>query len=263
MSGRLDSGQLQRLDLHEIADALRCQPELFSAAPVLRDSGLISTAKRGRFSGDRMLSDESRCLLIAAMVEAGASDRQIAEAVHCARESIPPVIEALEARGLIRPLKTRVERRIGRVTEAAAARLEQLMDVARERGLTKDEALELRGDSILVGIGADKLGISGAPQVHLHAHEHRVAPVGEDLARHYAEQLRTLSADVESGDQSLISNGFRSADTSEDTAGAVVEVSAVVGSGSSGSAVSAAGAGADTPGGGSASGAGVGEDDGN
>jgi hypothetical protein len=156
-----------------------------------------------------------------------------------------------------------VERRIGRVTEAAAARLEDLMDAARARGLTKDEAQELRGESILVGIGADKLGISGAPQVHLHAHEHRVAPVGEDLARQYAEQLRNLSADVESGGQVLISNGLSVADTADDTAGAIIEVGQVGSDGGSGGAVSAAGAGADTPGGGSRSGAGAGTNDGN
>ena len=263
MSGRLDSNQLQRLELHEIAAALQSQPDLFAAAPVLRDSGLISTAKRGKFSGQRLLRDESRCLLIAALVEAGASDRQIAESVHCARESIPPVIAALEDRGLIRPLKTRVERSIGRVTEAAAARLEELMGNARERGLTKDESLELRGESILVGIGADKLGISGAPQLHLHAHEHRVAPVGEDLARRYAEQLRTLSADVESGADALICNGLRGGDTSHDTlagAGMVVEV----GGGLSGSAVVSAGdLGGDTPGGGSPSARGGITNDGN
>lgn len=267
MSGRLDSNQLARLELHEIADALRSQPDLFEQAPVLRDSGLISTAKRGKFSGQRLLRDESRCLLIAALVEAGASDRQIAEAVRCARESIPPVLAALEDRGLIRPLKTRVERRIGRVTEAAAARLEELMDRARAQGLTKDESLELRGESILVGIGADKLGISGAPQVHLHAHEHRVAPVGEDLAKRYAEQLRSLSADVESGDGALISNGLRGGDTLQDTAagsGMVIEV----GGGSAGSAAesaaaSAGGLGADTPGGGSPSARGGITNDGN
>jgi hypothetical protein len=107
------------------------------------------------------------------------------------------------------------------------------------------------------------LGISGAPQVHLHAHEHRVAPVGEDLARQYAEQLRNLSADVESGADALISNGLRGSDTADDTAGAVIEVGQVGGDGGSGGAVSAAGAGADTPGGGSRSVAGAGTDDGN
>jgi hypothetical protein len=133
-------------------------------------------------------------------------------------------------------------------------------DLIAARKVTSEAAAILKAGWVGAGVFLDK--VSG-PQIHLHAHEHRVAPVGEDLARQYAEQLRNLSADVESGADALISNGLRGSDTADDTAGAVIEVGQVGGDGGSGGAVSAAGAGADTPGGGSRSVAGAGTDDGN
>lgn len=244
----------QRLTAEELAEMVSAQPALFALPPV-EDRELQRSA--ARFSGKISTKDDVRCAEIARRWLVGESQRQIAEAVGCSRNTVPVVLRELERQGKLEPLKDLVLRDLG---EAVREQVAWNKDLIAAREVSSEAAAILKAGWVGAGVFLDK--VSG-PQIHLHAHEHRVAPVGEDLAKRYAEQLRTLSADVESGGDALISNCLRGADTPDDTAGAVVEVSAVVGSGSGGSAASAAGQGADTPGGGSRSGAGVGEDDGN
>lgn len=250
MSGRLSGAvAVERLELDGIAATLAGQPELFVAVPLLQDAPLFAAAKRGRFTGQNLLRDEQRCLVIASLVLAGVSDRQIAETVGCARESIPMVVRELELRGAIRPLKERVEARIGRVGEAVLQRLQTLMDRANAEhgGLTDRETQEVRAESVLAGICADKMGISGAPQVHLHAHEHRVQPVGDEALRRYRELLRGAPEDESAGD-ALDVNELRRVDTVTDTGEAgdlgVVGLAAVAGTAGGGAGGPTGGGGA-------------------
>lgn len=244
----------QRLTAEELAEMVSEQPALFALPPV-EDRELQRSA--ARFSGKISTRDDARCAEIARRWLVGESQRQIAEAVGCSRNTVPVVLRELERQGKLEPLKDLVLRDLG---EAVREQVAWNKDLIAARKVSSEAAAILKAGWVGAGVFLDK--VSG-PQIHLHAHEHRVAPVGEDLARQYAEQLRNLSSDVESGGDALISNGLRGADTADDTRGPVIEVGQVGGEGRGGSAVSAVGQGADTPGGGSASGAGVGEDDGN
>jgi hypothetical protein len=244
----------QRLTAEDLAEMVSEQPALF-ALPAVEDRELQRSA--ARFTGKIVCRDDARCAEIARRWLVGESQRDIAAAVGCSRNTVPVVLRELERQGKLEPLKDLVLRDLG---EAVREQVAWNKDLIAARKVTSEAAAILKAGWVGAGVFLDK--VSG-PQIHLHAHEHRVAPVGEDLARQYAEQLRNLSADVESGADALISNGLRGSDTADDTAGAVIEVGQVGGDGGSGGAVSAAGAGADTPGGGSRSVAGAGTDDGN
>lgn len=244
----------QRLTAEELAEMVSEQPALFALPPV-EDRELQRSA--ARFSGKISTKDDARCAEIARRWLVGESQREIAAAVGCSRNTVPVVLRELERQGKLEPLKDLVLRDLG---EAVREQVAWNKDLIAARKVSSEAAAILKAGWVGAGVFLDK--VSG-PQIHLHAHEHRVAPVGEDLARQYAEQLRSLSADVESGGQPLISNGLRGADTADDTQGPVIEFGQVGGDGLGGSAATKAGQGADTPGGGSALGAGVGEDDGN
>lgn len=244
----------QRLSAEDLAEMVSEQPALF-ALPVVEDRELQRSA--ARFTGKIACRDDARCAEIARRWLVGESQRDIAAAVGCSRNTVPVVLRELERQGKLEPLKDLVLRDLG---EAVREQVAWNKDLIAARKVTSEAAAILKAGWVGAGVFLDK--VSG-PQIHLHAHEHRVAPVGEDLAKRYAEQLRTLSADVESGGKALICNGFGGGDTAYDTpegAGMVVEV----GSGLGGSAaVSAGDLGADTPGGGSPSAPGGITNDGN
>ena len=244
----------QRLSAEDLAEMVSEQPALFALPPV-EDRELQRSA--ARFTGKITCRDDARCAEIARRWLVGESQRDIAAAVGCSRNTVPVVLRELERQGKLEPLKELVLRDLG---EAVREQVAWNKDLIASREVTSEAAAILKAGWVGAGVYLDK--VSG-PQLHLHAHEHRVAPVGEDLAKRYAEQLRTLSADVESGADALICNGLRGGDTSHDTlagAGMVVEV----GGGLSGSAVVSAGdLGGDTPGGGSPSARGGITNDGN
>ena len=245
------SPRAHRLTAEDLAEMVSDQPALFALPPV-EDRELQRSA--ARFTGKISCRDDARCAEIARRWLVGESQRDIAAAVGCSRNTVPVVLRELERQGKLEPLKDLVLRDLG---EAVREQVAWNKDLIAARKVSSEAAAILKAGWVGAGVFLDK--VSG-PQIHLHAHEHRVAPVGEDLAKRYAEQLRTLSADVESGAAALISNGLRGPDTSDDTlpaSGMVVEV------GGSDAAASAGGLGADTPGGGSPSAPGGMENDGN
>ena len=244
----------QRLSAEDLAEMVSEQPALFALPPV-EDRELQRSA--ARFSGKISTRDDARCAEIARRWLIGESQRDIAAAVGCSRNTVPVVLRELERQGKLEPLKDLVLRDLG---EAVREQVAWNKDLIAARKVSSEAAAILKAGWVGAGVFLDK--VSG-PQIHLHAHEHRVAPVGEDLAKRYAEQLRNLSADAESGEGALISNGLHGCDTSHDT-GAGLGMVIEVGSGPAGSvAATGGGLGADTPGGGSPSARGGITNDGN
>jgi hypothetical protein len=246
-----------RFSAEELAEIVSEQPNLFALPPV-EDRAVAKAA--AVFTGKITTRDDARCAEIARRYLCGESRREIAAAVGCSVNTIPVVIRSLEAAGKLETLKELVLRDLGEAVREQVAWNKELIEA---RKVSSEAAAILKAGWVGAGVYLDKVA---GPQIHLHAHEHRVDAVGEDLAKRYAEQLRNLSSERESGAAALIANGLRGADTVDDTTSGAGQA----GSGQLGAA-SADGLGvvieveacADTPGGGAPNAPGVPTTDGN
>jgi len=136
------------------------QPELFDATRALAsvmavDAPLLHAASTARrpHTGERVSQNEARALLLATLKLRGESDRSIARAIGCDRRSIPRVMERLEARGVVPPLRARLAGKIARLAESATDELEDLVGA----GIwNRDTTAALKGLGFAMGVATDK-----------------------------------------------------------------------------------------------------------
>lgn len=139
------------IDCEQVARELATQPELLPAV-------------RGRLTGKRAASDEERNLFAAALRMIGQSDREIAAAVGCARESIPFLLAEAERSARVRPVKERLARLAESLAERSGIALHRLLNRVEDGVETVDLAAMLKATGTVYGIATDKSQLlTGAP----------------------------------------------------------------------------------------------------
>jgi transposase-like protein len=176
-----------RVDFSAIADQLVSQPSLFDAATLPVEMDTVRAARIFAFSGTTTCNSrhETRAMTIAALRLAGVSKREVARQLSCSRNTIDAVMDVLEERGKIEPLKEKLPRLLSAAAAEAAEWARELID---ERAVSTEVAATLKALGVLAGIGADKV-VAAAAQVagdlHLHQHVHLE---GSDPTRDYLRQ---------------------------------------------------------------------------
>lgn len=109
------------------------QGEMFPELGVLEAARLWEPGKgEPQLSGKVLLKDWERCERVCQRLLAGESQRSIARDEAMGRNSIRKVMEVLEQRGLLEPLKKRLSRRLGHVAEALT---EDILEAAENGSL--------------------------------------------------------------------------------------------------------------------------------
>lgn len=164
-----------RLDFSAMAAQLGSQPELFACGSIPVEVDTVTAARTGAFSGTTTCNSkhETRALTIAALRLAGVSKRQVAEQLRCSRNTIDAVMEVLDARGKIEPLKERLPRLMA---SAAGEAMEWAREIIEERIVSADRAATLKALGVLGGITLTHMQAAAPHQaagdLHLHQHVH-------------------------------------------------------------------------------------------
>lgn len=117
-----------------------------------------------RYTGDRVLMDQERCLMVGALRLLEFSDRQIAKAVGCDTRSIPLMLAAAEKSGRIPALKDRLTRLTGTNAERAQIALGNLLIKAAEGSGDVDLAAMIKATATAGGINTQNLQLlTGGP----------------------------------------------------------------------------------------------------
>lgn len=140
---------MTELPAMEVCEVIERQADLFPDADLVALAGTWEPAreKGGRFSGKIITKDEALCAAICEAVLLNHSVRRIARALHVSRNSVRAVMEVLEKRGKIEPLKQRLSGRLGELAELCACNLVEL---------AQDGAIPANVASIAMGIAIDK-----------------------------------------------------------------------------------------------------------
>lgn len=146
---------LQPKTAMDVAQELVSQPALFLEFDGVR--GLEVPAKAlPEYNGKRSTLDERKLLYVGALRLLGASDRQIEEAAHVTRRTIPVLLAELEKSGRITPLKERLARATGDNAERANIALRALLDRASDGAGDIDLAAMIKAVSTAAGIATEK-----------------------------------------------------------------------------------------------------------
>lgn len=184
-----------RLDVSSLAAQLGSQPELFDPTLLPVEVDTVSAARVFAFSGTTTCNSrhETRALTIAALRLAGVSKRQIARDLSCSRNTIDAVMEVLDERGKIEPLKERLPRLMA---SAAVEAMEWAREIIDERVVSADRAATLKALGVLGGITSTHMQAAGAqPAGDLHLHQH-VHLEGVDPMRDYLRaRAKVLATD--------------------------------------------------------------------
>lgn len=121
-------------------DLLPMLPGIVAAAEVWESDG---THRTGKILG----KDEELCEQVAAMVLEGKSARRIARTLAISRGSIDAVMEVMERRGKLGPLKERLIREVGRVAELSLVRMREALE---------DDIVPPAALPIFAGVAIDK-----------------------------------------------------------------------------------------------------------
>lgn len=173
---------LATVDHRTLVQRLTEQPELFALDP--ETISLVRAVRTYQPTGERITHDEEKVAGIVLGKLLGWSDRRIAREVAVGRNSIGPAVIALEARGVLEPLKDRCRRWLGELTEQTILRARE------ELGAEKTDAALLRSLWVGAGIGTDKMGDQAPAQSHQHLHIH-----SEAAAESVRDLVRRLRGD--------------------------------------------------------------------
>lgn len=117
-----------------------------------------------RYTGDRVIQDEERCLWVGALRLLEMSDRKIAEVIGCDTRSIPLMLRAAEKSGRIPALKERLTQLTGTNAERAQIALGALLNRAAEGKGDMDLAAMIKAVSTAGGINTQNLQLlTGGP----------------------------------------------------------------------------------------------------
>ena len=117
-----------------------------------------------RYTGDRVIQDEERCLMVGALRLLECSDRQIAKAVGCDVRSIPLMLRSAEKGGRIPALKERLAQLTGSNAERAQLALAQLLNRAADGNGDIDLAAMIKAVATAGGINTQNLQLlTGGP----------------------------------------------------------------------------------------------------
>lgn len=154
----MDGSPLPLKTAEDVARELLSQPAFFLEFDGVKGLTVPPPALQ-RYTGDRSTSEqhELRNLKIGALRLLGASDRQIEEACHVTRRTIPLILADLEKSGRITPLKQRLAMATGNNAERANIALRVLLDRAAEGGESMELAGMIKAVATALGITTEKL----------------------------------------------------------------------------------------------------------
>lgn len=112
------------------------QPPLFSIFDLPTNPKLAGLAKdwepgKWKHTGAGLLSDEELCELVCTDILSGLSQRAVARKYGISRNSITPVMEELESRGKLEPLKRRLSRKLGIAFELSVETAIEMLEEGR------------------------------------------------------------------------------------------------------------------------------------
>ena len=139
-----------------VAAELVSQPALFDV-PSPSSSSALLRKPRGTYTGERVTLNEDQVRLVGALKLLGVSDRKIAAAAGCARESIPQHLAEAERRGWLRPVKERLTVSLGALAEDSVAASREIVEDIRDGKVTEERVQALRALGPMVGITTEKL----------------------------------------------------------------------------------------------------------
>jgi hypothetical protein len=221
----------------QAAAELVSQPELFGGPvedPRVAGAALLPAVRRPH-TGAVVTRDEGKVLTVAALRTLGLSDRRIAAMAGVARESIGPIMQEAERRGLVRPLKERLASAVGMLAEESTAAARELVQDLRDGDRSEGVTMALRALGPIVGIAAEKMQLltGGATEIVETRAGRSETDEAEFLARLRSgsvpvEAVEVRPADSESDAQPrnpLVPNGPVAGDTAGDTGPAAQAVS--------------------------------------
>ena len=149
----------------ELARQMASQPALFSEFDGIDGFSPPPQAIQ-RYTGARSTLDEQRLLKVGALRLLGASDREIEQACHVTRRTIPVVLAELEKSGRITPLKQRLAMLTGENAERCNIVLRALLERVGQPGTktayVQGEAVEVETDGITMELAAMIKAVSTA-----------------------------------------------------------------------------------------------------
>lgn len=187
------------------------QPLLFDEdqLPVL--PAVVAAATKWEHNGRYTLADEELCHEIAQRVLMGFSARSIARTLHVSRLTVRAVMQVLEERGKLGPLKQRMSRKMG-----------YAMELCLDRGIEalEEDRVPVASIPIFYGVLFDKKSLSdGDPTARVdHRHEETVTLEGFRAWLEGLKRQRTI--EVESSAETEIcevSGGGKADDTTDAT----------------------------------------------
>jgi len=188
-------------DCMELALELASQPALFS------EKGEPTGQLAERFTGARVELDDERCMAACALRLLGASDRELATALHCDVRSIPFLLASAERSGRIPALKERLTTQIGAAAESSAITLTRLLDDAASGGTSIELAAMIKAVGTSAGITTERyLLLTGCATEIV---EHRVAAGREEMeawARANAVQIEVEATPIDSKSSAIAPN---------------------------------------------------------
>ena len=170
-----------------------------------------------RYTGDRVMQDQERCLMAGALRLLRCSDRQIAKAVGCDVRSIPLMLRAAEKSGRIPALKERLTHLTGDNAEAAQIALANLLGRASEGSGDIDLAAMIKAVATAGGIATQNLQLlTGGPTEILELKVGAGREAIEAWAREVAAPVDITPKDLQSVDNPSFSQQKHISDTTGD-----------------------------------------------